>query len=666
MSDDSRAIKVMPTTTQDGVGHEVCVVCGQPNPLTEDYVIAKHTHVNDRDFHPFSDWQVTVPATCLKYGFKERVCQVPGCSEHENVKYGAVVGGVVTGYGHKDPVTGEDLIKFDHIARVSCTQYVEVWKCTNPDCYTTVNKKGEQENTYPKESQYTVYRGIPDATTGGWTLGVNEWTLWSDVEKAASVSDAVTAANAVYNQAVKEAAVKQGQDYRTANNAFNAAFTPLDPDADDFAEKYDAILDQYESDLEAADNAYDFAVRRAAEVRDQTIENARSAILFCYTKVYTYATDGFVDHNTEHYDHHRYVANKWVETRSPACCVPGLMNRVCDDCGQYGEPYPIDALEPVYGTKVYTDYDVDWKDPDADYHWYHWVQCTRPECGDSYLEPIFGKIMWYVERDPATGRRVFNQSNPEFYTQANNYNLQAKVVDHAWGEWKQELKPTESSKGHWYRTCTIEGCGAREDFFGTEEEYEEMINPPTPPHPVLKSGLVWELEDGVPVCRYYEMGIFQEDFTGILDFDGGKFFVSKGIMCSDDSGLAEFGGVWYFLSAGQIQTEYTGLALYDGEWFYLSDGVLDLKKNGLVDYDGSKFLLGAGRIQSEVNGLYLEDDVWYFIGGGQVATSYTGLVEYDGEWFYVEKGILVPYNGEVEYDGGLFEVADGQVVAQIA
>jgi hypothetical protein len=350
---------------------------------------------------------------------------------------------------------------------------------------------------------------------------------------------------------------------------------------------------------------------------------------------------------------HRYSLD-WEVTTEPTCMTTGVATRVCDDCG-FEDTRILPKVAHEYSDVVRTAFiDQEWDNVNIapKDHYMHWLFCEN--CGEDLTPDDMEAFLQGVE----DGCVIPMMSDEGFW--------------HKWGEWICYTEPTEGTMGHWVRTCEVmadeefpedPNCLEREEFIGTQEEFDEMNNPP---HPVLRTGLYWELEDGEPVCKLYEMGEFKDDFTGIYDFEGGRFFVADGIMCSWASGLNEYDGTWYFLSNGQIQDFYTGLALYDDQWFYLSDGVLDLEKNGLVDYDGSKFLLGAGRIQSEVNGLYLEDDTWYFIGGGQVATSYTGLVEYDSEWFYVENGVLVPFNGEVEYDGGLFEVAEGQVVAQIA
>lgn len=149
--------------------------------------------------------------------------------------------------------------------------------------------------------------------------------------------------------------------------------------------------------------------------------------------------------------------------------------------------------------------------------------------------------------------------------------------------------------------------------------------------------------DNDGVYRYYKDGEFQPKFTGIVEFEGGEFFVGNGVLCSGANGLNLYNGTWYMLSAGQIQRGYTGLALYDGEWFYLTNGVLDTNVNKLVAYDGEKFAVAAGRLLQEVNGLWQnpEDGEWYFLALGRAVTEYTGTATYDGKSFELVNGKLV-------------------------
>lgn len=146
-------------------------------------------------------------------------------------------------------------------------------------------------------------------------------------------------------------------------------------------------------------------------------------------------------------------------------------------------------------------------------------------------------------------------------------------------------------------------------------------------------------EDGV--WRYYENNEVT-DFTGIAEYQGGKFFVANGVLCSDAKGLNLYNGEWYFLAGGQIQTQVTGLAMYNGEWFFLTDGKLDRSKTGLVEYDGAKFIIAKGELQ-RYSGLWQDpaDGTWYFAALGQIQEQYTGTAIYDGQTFELVNGKLV-------------------------
>ena len=177
--------------------------------------------------------------------------------------------------------------------------------------------------------------------------------------------------------------------------------------------------------------------------------------------------------------------------------------------------------------------------------------------------------------------------------------------------------------------------------------------------PVIPDGLHLD-EDGV--FRLYRDSQLDLETYGIVEFQGGRFFVANGTIVPQD-GLISDGANWYFVSLGQV-ADYTGLALYDSQWFFVQNGILDTARNGIVSYDGGRFMLAAGRILQEANGLIQDPQTgcWVYVSSGQVA-DYTGLAFYDGVWFYVVNGELQPsYIGDVEYDGSIFHVVNGQVV----
>ncbi|MBR6158225.1 MAG: Ig-like domain-containing protein, partial [Lachnospiraceae bacterium] len=173
---------------------------------------------------------------------------------------------------------------------------------------------------------------------------------------------------------------------------------------------------------------------------------------------------------------------------------------------------------------------------------------------------------------------------------------------------------------------------------------------------------------------YMENGQRNQKYTGYVDYDGSKFYVSGGTLDTGLNGVMidphSDPLVWYFNSNGQVQTQHVGLALYDGEWFYIENGKVATGMNAFVSYDGGLFAVGAGRIISEYSGLMQDPENtqtgdWYFFSKGQAQTQYSGLTKYDGHWFYVENGKFDPaYNGTVWYDGAQFEVVNGEAVVE--
>ena len=172
---------------------------------------------------------------------------------------------------------------------------------------------------------------------------------------------------------------------------------------------------------------------------------------------------------------------------------------------------------------------------------------------------------------------------------------------------------------------------------------------------------------------FFKDGQVDEDFEGLTEYDGAKFYVKDGEVVTDMNGLYLVSGTddetttddkFYFFSNGQIQSEYKGLALYDNEWFYLENGYLDTNTNGIVEHDGGKFIVAVGRIAKEANGLWQDpkDKKWYFAANGQIQTQHTGVAGYDGKLFYVIKGELaIDYKGTIKYKGVVYEVINGQL-----
>ncbi len=228
------------------------------------------------------------------------------------------------------------------------------------------------------------------------------------------------------------------------------------------------------------------------------------------------------------------------------------------------------------------------------------------------------------------------------------------ALGHTPGEPVKEnvIEPTETEPGSYDEViyCTV--CEAE-----LSREKKEI--------PLPKNGLAQD-EEGK--WHYYKDDEIDTTKTGIVEFQGGEFWVVKGDLAEDANGLTICpDGKAYFLVQGQIQ-KVSQVAEYQGNWFMIKDGLLDESANGLYDYDGGKFVFAAGKLRKDVNGLWLnpKDDKWYFLANGQVQ-NYSGVAEYDGEFFLLKNGVLdSDYNGTITYDGKTFNVVNGQLYDEVA
>lgn len=159
-------------------------------------------------------------------------------------------------------------------------------------------------------------------------------------------------------------------------------------------------------------------------------------------------------------------------------------------------------------------------------------------------------------------------------------------------------------------------------------------------NPDAKDGLVRD-DDGV--FRYYKDGEFQENYTGLVDFNGETFYVENGVDTYKDGVVRTGEKTFYFLSLGRVVKEHNGFAMYDGNWFIIKDGKVDLTANGLFKYNGGTFLFTTGGLRRDVTGLWLEESTgtWYYLHEGQVQDQFTGTTWYDGQQFELVNGKLV-------------------------
>ena len=151
------------------------------------------------------------------------------------------------------------------------------------------------------------------------------------------------------------------------------------------------------------------------------------------------------------------------------------------------------------------------------------------------------------------------------------------------------------------------------------------------------------IQNGLNVADgyYYLNGERALHFTGLVDYNGGRFLVTNGRLDVSANGLTLVNGTFFYLAGGQLQVHH-GFAEYGGKWFYLNGGELDLSASGLYEYDGATFLIAVGRLVDEYTGLAeVPGGGWYFVDAGRVRTDYTGLYLWNGSWFNIQCGSVV-------------------------
>lgn len=210
--------------------------------------------------------------------------------------------------------------------------------------------------------------------------------------------------------------------------------------------------------------------------------------------------------------------------------------------------------------------------------------------------------------------------------------------------------PTAGSVGNEeYQICTV----CKKTFKnGVEINPADMVIPPA-------GGL--SNEDGA--WKYYdENGEVMTSFTGLVNFEGGKFFVRNGVVDTTVNGVqSPDAKSFYFFANGQICSNFTGFAEYAGQWFVVKNGVLQTSYNGLYEYDGEKFWVAAGQ-KTHYSGLMKTEEGWLYLSNGQFYPT-TDLIHYDGEIFYVKNGKLQEsFTGTVkDFRGVEYNIVNGMV-----
>ncbi|MDO5702519.1 MAG: leucine-rich repeat domain-containing protein [Lachnospiraceae bacterium] len=135
-----------------------------------------------------------------------------------------------------------------------------------------------------------------------------------------------------------------------------------------------------------------------------------------------------------------------------------------------------------------------------------------------------------------------------------------------------------------------------------------------------------DFEDAIKEGVYREGGVYYKYvdgenmgvFTGFIRLNG-KTFITKGRV-STMTGIVKWNGTRFYLKKGIFQSTYTGLVKYKDIYWYVVKGKVDVKKNGLILY--KKKL--------------------YFVRNGKWLTSFNGTATYKGKAVKVTGGVALP------------------------
>jgi predicted Zn-ribbon and HTH transcriptional regulator len=271
---------------------------------------------------------------------------------------------------------------------------------------------------------------------------------------------------------------------------------------------------------------------------------------------------------------------------------------------------------------------------------------------------LSGFDLYFCQYDATYGEKkdLVDANKKHEHTAKDQYKkVYIDATGHDWTDWVYietfESKDEGKLVKRYARTCKT--CGYVENKNVIEDK------------PAAKNGLA---QDEKGKWHYYKNDEIDKTKTGIVEFEGGEFWVINGDLAEDANGLTICpDGKAYFLAQGQIQ-RVSQVAEYKGNFFMIKNGLLDESANGLYDYDGGTFVFAAGKLRKDVNGLWQnpKDNKWYFLANGQVQ-KVSQVASYNGEFFVVKDGVLdTGYNGTIEYDGKTFNVVNGQLYDEVA
>ncbi|MBR6034104.1 MAG: InlB B-repeat-containing protein [Clostridia bacterium] len=118
---------------------------------------------------------------------------------------------------------------------------------------------------------------------------------------------------------------------------------------------------------------------------------------------------------------------------------------------------------------------------------------------------------------------------------------------------------------------------------------------------------------------YYLNNTLQDNYTGLVEYNGAKYYVQNGVLIVGVNGLTKINGTWYYLKNSILQKNYTGLVEYNGGKYYVQSGVLIVGVNGLTKISGT----------------------WYYLKNSILQKNYTGVIVYNGTKYNIKNGVAI-------------------------
>ncbi len=158
---------------------------------------------------------------------------------------------------------------------------------------------------------------------------------------------------------------------------------------------------------------------------------------------------------------------------------------------------------------------------------------------------------------------------------------------------------------------------------------------------------------------YYYNGIYQENTTGFIQYDGKARYVLNGVWQNYFTGLVKHSnGNSYYVQNGCRNNNVTGFIQQDGKAHYVLNGVWQKNFTGLVKHsNGNSYYVQNGCRNNNVTGFIQKDGKAHYVLNGVWQKNFTGLVKHsNGNSYYVQNGCrnnnvtgFIPKDGKAHY-----------------